>query len=99
MRMPSTPPIVESDRSRFVVGDSYLVDAVVVAIGSLPPSLAARGVRPIGRPATQAIPAQTAQTRPGRPEGAPCSDLSGGGEGNRTPDLYIANVALCQLSY
>ena len=24
---------------------------------------------------------------------------TGGGEGNRTLDLYIANVALCQLSY
>ena len=25
--------------------------------------------------------------------------FSGGDEGNRTPDIYLAKVALCQLSY
>ena len=29
----------------------------------------------------------------------PWSHLQGGGEGTRTPDLYIANVPLSQLSY
>jgi hypothetical protein len=25
--------------------------------------------------------------------------FNGGDEGNRTPDIYLAKVALCQLSY
>ena len=28
-----------------------------------------------------------------------CGKHTGGAEGNRTPDLYVANVALSQLSY
>ena len=38
--------------------------------------------------------------RAGAPDGDTGSLLStGGAEGNRTPDLFIANEALCQLSY